>query len=50
MLPLVAEETWDFETYPTSEITKKYIYDSFLMIYLSISFLLFFRFLELQRS
>ena len=37
-----------FESYPTSEILNKYIYDTLLMIYLSI--LLFFHFLALQKS
>ena len=36
--------------YTPSDITNKYIYDAFLMIYLSIVLLLFFHFLVLQRS
>ena len=36
------------ESYPTNDIPNKYIYDAFLMIYLSI--LLFFHFLVVQRS
>ena len=42
LLPLGGEGTWSFESYPTSEIPNKYIYDAFLMIYLSILLLLFF--------
>ena len=38
------------ESYPTSEISNKYIYDAFLMIYLPILLMLFFYFLVLQRS
>ena len=37
------------ESYATSEIPNKYIYDAFLMIYLSI-LLLFFHFFVLQVS
>ena len=37
------------ESYPTNDIPNKYIYDAFLMIYLSILLLLFFHFLVLQR-
>ena len=50
LLPLGDEGTGGFESYPTSEIPNKYIYDAFLMIYLSILLLLFFHFLALQRS
>ena len=45
-----AEGAGGYEFYPTSEIPNKYIYDGFLMIYLSILLLLFFHFLLLQRS
>ena len=38
------------ESYATSEIPNKYIYDAFLMIYLSILSLLFFHFFVLQVS
>ena len=41
LLPLWAEGAGAFESYPTSEIPNKYIYDTFLMIYLSILLLLF---------
>ena len=41
LLPLGAEGAGAFESYPTSEIPNKYIYDTFLMIYLSILLLLF---------
>ena len=44
LLPLEDEGAWVFESYPTSEIPNKYIYDGFLMIYLSILLLLFFTF------
>ena len=46
---MVTKGAWGFESYPTSGISNKYIYDGFLMIYLSI-LLLFFHFLALQRS
>ena len=42
LLPLGAEGVGGFESYPTSEIPNKYIYDAFLMISLSILLLLFF--------
>ena len=38
---LGAERSVGLEFYPTSEIPNKYIYDAFLMIYLSILLLLF---------
>ena len=38
------------ESYPPNDITNKYIYDAFLMIYLSILLLLFLKSLVLQRS
>ena len=44
-----AEETGGRESYTTSDIPYKYIYDAFLMIYLSI-LLFFFHLLVLQRS
>ena len=50
LLPLGAEVAGCFESYPTSAIRNKYIYNGFLLIYLSILLLLFFPFLELQRS
>ena len=52
LLPLGVEEAEGAggrESYPTSDIPYKYIYDAFLMIYLSI-LMLFFHFLVLQRS
>ena len=49
LLPLGAEGTRGRESYPNNHISNKYIYDGFLMIYLTILFL-FFRFLVLQRS
>ena len=52
LLPLRAEGAEGAggrESYPTNDIPNKYIYNAFLMIYLSIS-LLFFHFLVLQRS
>ena len=48
LLPLETEEAGAFESYPTSEIPNKYIYDNFSMFYLSI--LLLFLFLVLHRS
>ena len=42
LLPLGADGAWGFESYPTSEIPNKYIYDGFLMFYLFILLLLFF--------
>ena len=50
LLPLRAEGAGGFESYSTSQIPNKYIYDALLMIYLSILLLLFFHFLVLQRS
>ena len=50
LLPLEAEGVGGFESYRTSEIHNKYIYDVFSIIYLSILLLLFFPFLALQRS
>ena len=50
VLPLKTEGVWGVESYPTSEIPNKYIYDTFSMIYLSTFLLLFFHFLALQRS
>ena len=50
LLPLGAEGAGDFESYTTSEIPNKDIYDAFLMIYLLILLLLFFHFLALYRS
>ena len=44
LLPLGAEGAGGFESYPTSEIPNKYIYDAFLMTYLPILLLLFFTF------
>ena len=44
-----AEGTGGCESYSISEITNKYIYDAFLMIYLSTS-LLFFHVMVPQRS
>ena len=38
LLPLRVERASGFESYATSEITNKYIYDVFLMIYLFCSF------------
>ena len=49
LLPLVAEEAGGYEYSPTNVILNKYIYVDFLMIYLSILFVLF-DFLVLQRS
>ena len=43
----MAEGAGGRESYPTSDIPNKYIYDAFLMIYLAI-FLLLFHFLLLQ--
>ena len=42
VLPLGAKGARGFESYTTSEIPNKYIYDAFLMIYLSILLLLLF--------
>ena len=42
LLPLGAKGAGGFESYTISEIPNKYIYDAFLMIYLSILLLLFF--------
>ena len=42
LLLLGAEGAGGLESYPTSEIPNKYIYDAFLMIYFSILLLLFF--------
>ena len=42
LLPLGAKGSRDFESYPTSKIGNKYIYDAFLMIYLSVLLFLFF--------
>ena len=42
LLPLEAKGAGDFESYTTSEIPNKCIYDVVLMIYLSILLLLFF--------
>ena len=50
LLPSGAEVAGCFESYPTSAILNRYIYNGFLLNYLSISLLLFFPFLELQRS
>ena len=47
--PLGNEGAGSRKCYPPSDITNKYIYDTFLMIYLSILLLLFFNFLVLQR-
>ena len=44
LLPLGAEVTGCFESYPTSARPNKYIYNGFLLIYLSILLLLFFPF------
>ena len=44
LLPLEAEGAGGLESYPTSEIPIKYIYDTFLMTYLSILLLLLFTF------
>ena len=38
LLHFGAEWAWGFESYPPSEIPNKYIYDAFLIIYLSILF------------
>ena len=40
LLPFGTEGAEGFESYPTSEISNKYIYDAFLMIYLSVLLLL----------
>ena len=50
LLPLEAEGVGSRESYPTNDIPNKYIYDAFLMIYLSILLLLFFHFLVPQRT
>ena len=51
LLPLGTEEAGGCESYQTIEIRSKYIYDAFLMIYLSILLLLlFFHYLVIQRS
>ena len=50
LLPLGAEGAGSREFFQPNDITNKYIYDAFLMIYLSILLLLFFHFLVLQRS
>ena len=42
LLPLGTEGAGGFESYATSEIPNKYIYDAFLMTYLPILLLLFF--------
>ena len=42
LLPLRAEGAGGFESYTTSEIPNKCIYDAFLIIYLSVLLLLFF--------
>ena len=44
LLPLGTEGAGGFESYATSEIPNKYIYDAFLMTYLPILLLLFFTF------
>ena len=49
-LPLGTEGAAGSESYPSNDITHKYIYDAFLMIYLSILLWLFFHFPVLQRS
>ena len=52
LLPLwdeKAEETGGSESYPTNDMPNEDIYDAFLMIHLSASFL-FFHFFLLQRS
>ena len=49
LLPLVAEEAGGYEYSPTNVTLNKYIYVDFLMIYLSISLVLF-NVLLLQRS
>ena len=41
LLPLGTEGAGGFESYATSEIPNKYIYDAFLMTYLPILLLLF---------
>ena len=51
LLPLGAKGAGGFEPYKTREIPNKYIYDAFLVIYLSILLLLlFFHFLVLKRT
>ena len=42
LLPFGAEGTGGFESYPTSEISNKYFYDTFLMTNLPILLLFFF--------
>ena len=52
----ICSELWglreprDRESYTLNDITNKYIYNAFLMIYLSLLLLLFFHILVLQRS
>ena len=48
LLHLGGEGAGGRESYPPNDISNKYIYDGFLMIYLSILLLLFFYFLVLQ--
>ena len=50
LLPLEDEGNGGREFFQPNGITNKYIYDAFLMIYLSILLLLFLKSLVLQRS
>ena len=50
LLPLGAKGARGFESYTTSEIPNKYIYDVFLMIYVSILWLLFFSLLGTSKE
>ena len=50
LLPLGTKGAGGFESYATSEIPNKYIYDTFLTTYLPILLLFFFHFLALQMS
>ena len=50
LLPLETEGAEGRESYPPNDITNKYIYDVFLMIYIFISLLLLFHFLVLEMS
>ena len=50
LLPFGTEGAGGSESYPPNDITNRYIYDAFLIIYLSVLLFLFFHFLVLQRS
>ena len=50
LLPLGAEGAGGFESYPTSEIPNKYIYDVFLITYFSIFVAVVFSFFDTSKE